>query len=218
VIGPELARSVLAPVSRDELLDVLPLVRRAADLDPDALVRLRCRDERFSAFVRLPFAVLAGRTIPTTSTGLVLDRTLQAAQLVAWLDDDTRPVPQARDDAWRGTVPPAAHWHRIDVVPDAVVREVVRSGARTLEQAVARHGVQPRAQVADGLLDSQVLTVSDDHERAQITLRMLSAVVRLGFLPPGSHIGVDVQGRWTRVAAQYGSVYAERPGLGLSLL
>jgi hypothetical protein len=40
----------------------------------------------------------------------------------------------------------------------------------------------------------------------------------MGFLPRGSHVAVDTSGRWTRVAAEYGSVYAERPGRGLQLL
>jgi hypothetical protein len=31
-------------------------------------------------------------------------------------------------------------------------------------------------------------------------------------------VAVDVAGRWTRVAAAYGSVYAERVGAALSLL
>jgi hypothetical protein len=39
----------------------------------------------------------------------------------------------------------------------------------------------------------------------------------MGFLPRGSHAAVDVSGRWIRVAAAYGSVYAERPGTGLGL-
>jgi hypothetical protein len=40
----------------------------------------------------------------------------------------------------------------------------------------------------------------------------------MGFLPRGSHVHVDVSGRWTRVAAAYGTVYAERPGTGLGVL
>ena len=76
-------------------------------------------------------------------------------------------------------------------------------------------GAQPRAEVADALLDSVVLTVSNEAVAVGITLRTLSALTRLGFLPAGSHIAVDLAGRWIRVAAAYGSVYAERPGLGL---
>ena len=81
-------------------------------------------------------------------------------------------------------------------------------------------GAQPRTEVADALLDSVVLTVSADAGElsAPVTLRVLSALTRMGFLPRGSHVAVDTSGRWTRVAAEYGSVYAERPGLALHLL
>jgi hypothetical protein len=74
--------------------------------------------------------------------------------------------------------------------------------------------------VADALLDSVVLTVSADAggPGTPVTLRALSALTRMGFVPTGSHVAVDVAGRWTRVAGRYGSVYAERPGLGLQLL
>jgi hypothetical protein len=105
-------------------------------------------------------------------------------------------------------------------VPDEVVRGLVRSGAQALKQAAEREGVpnaQPRAEVADALLDSVVLTVEDGGQSVQLTLRTLSALTRMGFLPRDSHIAVDVAGRWTRIAAAYGSVYAERPGSGLGL-
>ncbi len=52
----------------------------------------------------------------------------------------------------------------------------------------------------------------------EVNLRTLSAVTRMGFLPPDSHVALDVCGRWLRVAAPYGSVYAQRPGLGLTVL
>jgi hypothetical protein len=48
---------------------------------------------------------------------------------------------------------------------------------------------------------------------------MLAALTRLGFLPRGGDgVAVDVTARWVRVAARYGSVYAERPGQGLTVL
>jgi hypothetical protein len=39
----------------------------------------------------------------------------------------------------------------------------------------------------------------------------------MGFLTRGGPAHVDVAGRWIRVAGGYGSVYLERPGVGLSL-
>jgi hypothetical protein len=60
--------------------------------------------------------------------------------------------------------------------------------------------------------------VSDDRgHRAEVTLRTVSALTRLGFLPRDSDAGVDVAGRWTRIAGAYGSVYAQARTLGLSL-
>jgi hypothetical protein len=44
---------------------------------------------------------------------------------------------------------------------------------------------------------------------------MVSALTRMGFLPRGSHAAVDIAGRWLRVAAEYGSVFAERGGLNI---
>jgi hypothetical protein len=112
-------------------------------------------------------------------------------------------------------------WRRLETVPEDVIRGLVRQGALALKDAAAREGVpgaQPRAEVADALLDSVVLSVHDDDGRtADVTLRALSALTRMGFLPRGGHVYVDFVGRWVRVVAEYGSVYLERPGAGLVL-
>ena len=96
---------------------------------------------------------------------------------------------------------------------------LVRQGALTLKEAAAREGVpgaQPRAEVADALLDSTVLTVTDSDRTADVTLRALSALTRMGFLPRGGRARIDIAGRWIRVVGEYGTVYLERPGSGLS--
>jgi hypothetical protein len=72
--------------------------------------------------------------------------------------------------------------------------------------------------VADALLDSVVLTASDDRGSAEVTLRTVSALTRMGFLPRGGFAHVDVAGRWVRLVAEYGTVYLERPGQTLGLL
>lgn len=205
---------------RHDVAELAPLVRRAVDLDASGLARVRRRDGRMSALVRLPFGVLAARTVAVTSDAADLDTTVSGADLLAWLDGDRPELPPARDADWRGGTPPTSGWQRIDTVPDAEIRAVVRSGAQTLHQAAEREGVpgaQPREAVADALLDSVVLTVSDERCSVGVTLRTLSALTRMGFLPRDSHAAVDVAGRWIRVAGAYGSVYAERPGLGLTL-
>lgn len=216
--------SATPPLSdvRDALADLLPLVRRAADLDPAVFVRLRCVDATVSAVLRLPFGVLVSRTVPAVD-GPELDVVIEGGSLVAWLDGQSPHPPQGRDEQWRGGSPPlgrAAGWQRLDVVPDDVVRELVRTGARTLKELAAREGVpgaQPRAEVADALLDATVLTVREGPHEAPISLRALSALTRMGFLARGSSAAVDVSGRWIRVAGSYGSVYLERPGLGLTM-
>ncbi len=217
----------LEAITRADLAELAPVLRRAAGLDPGGLARVRAANGQLSVLVRLPFEVLVARTIAVapTAADAVLDATMRTAELLDWLDepDCVGTAPQRYDREWQSGLPPARGWRRIDTVPDDVVRGLVRSGAQALEDAAAREGVpgaQPRAEVADALLDSVVLTVSADAGGlgTPVTLRVLSALTRMGFVPPGSHVAVDVAGRWTRVAGQYGSVYAERPGLGLQLL
>ena len=212
----------LAGDDRARLAELAPVMRRAADLDPSSLARLRLTPASGSVFARLPFGVLVSRTVDAAARPEPLDRTVSATQALDWLEGTRPDPPESRDVDWRGGVPPATGWRRIEVVPDHVVRGLVRSGATALQDAAAREGVpgaQPRAEVADALLDSIVLTVSDDTgAEATVTLRTLSALTRMGFLPRGGAAAVDVAGRWTRVAAGYGSVLVERPGAGLALV
>jgi len=205
---------------REDVSELAPLVRRAVDLDPAALARVRRAGSHVSLLVRLPFGVLAARTVEAAGPGVDVDTTVRGSELLAWLDGAQDEPPQARDAQWRGGSPPTSGWRRVDRVPDADIRPLVRSGALTLKQAAEREGVpgaQPREAVADALLDSIVLTVSGDGLTVEISLRTLSALTRMGFLPRDSHAAIDVAGRWVRVAAAYGSVYAERPGAGLTV-
>ena len=202
------------------LAELTPFVRRAAGLDPATLVRVRNTSSTTTALLRLPFGVLAGRRIRggAAESGDVVYR---SGELLSWLDGHQATVPAAHDADWRGGLPPESGWARVDLVPDDVVRGLVQAGARALADAANREGVpgaQPRAQVADALLDSTVLTVTGGQHTAEVTLRLLSALVRMGFLPRDSSIAVDLAGRWLRVAGEYGSVYAERPGSSLGLL
>lgn len=206
-------------LSREELTELAPLVRRAVDLGPATLVRVRRGGTRLAMIVLLPFGVLAARTVQVAD-GESLDRTMRGSELLAWLDGDLADPPPARDSAWRGGTPPDTGWHRLDRIPDSAIRPLVRSGAVTLKQAAEREGVpgaQPRQEVADALLDSVVLTVSDGSREVGITLRTLSALTRMGFLARDSHAAIDIAGRWIRVAGVYGTVYAERPGAGLGI-
>ena len=208
------------PELRGALVELAPLLRRAAELDPAGLARLRHGEEISTLFVRLPFGVLVSRALRSAPTD-PLDVTVRAAELLRWIEHEGIP-PVPRDAEWRAALPPRSGWSRVDSVPDHVVRDLVRSGALALREAAEREGVpgaQPRAEVTDALLDAIVLTVTADVApgRAAITLRTLSALTRTGFLARGSHANVDRAGRWVRVSGRYGSVYADEPG-GLSVL
>jgi len=206
-------------VATEDLHELAPALRRAVSLDPGSLVRIVVAAPTVSALVRLPFGVLVSRAVQSEQAQQApSDTTVSAVELLSWLDAERPDPPISRDAEWRTGLPPRVGWQRVDTVPDEVVRGLVRSGAQALKQAAEREGVpnaQPRAEVADALLDSVVLTVEEGGRSVQLTLRTLSALTRMGFLPRDSHIAVDVAGRWTRIAAAYGSVYAERPGSGL---
>lgn len=200
------------------------MLRRAIGLDPRSLARLRLAGQTATVLARLPFGVLVSRTVHAARRETALDLTARAADLVAWLDaaPGDAPEPERRDLEWRTGLPPVSGWQRLETVPDDVIRPLVRAGALALKDAAAREGVpgaQPRAEVADALLDSVVLTVRDDDTgvTAEITLRTVSALTRMGFLPRSGHAHVDVAGRWIRLVAEYGTVYLERPGHALSL-
>lgn len=206
-----------------DLAEISPLLKRMVDLDPKILVRIRRRPDRLTALVQTPFDVLAARSVPVGSDAPAetLDATYAAADLLAW--DAGQPAPSTRDAEWRGAVPPDSGWQRIERVPDQVIRQLVRAGALTLKEAAEREGVPgatPRAEVSDALLDSVVLTASADDSpaTAEITLRVLSALTRLGFLARDSHAVIDRSGRWVRVVGTYGTVYSEAAPSGLSVL
>jgi hypothetical protein len=211
---------VLTPDDRAAIAELAPVVRRAVDLEPGGLARLRLSAAAATVLVRLPFGVLVSRSVSSAGRAETLDVTVRARELLEWLDGDAE-VPAAHDLQWRGGVPPASGWQRIETIPDQVIRSLVRTGALALKDAAAREGVpgaQPRAEVADALLDSVVLTATDDAgTRAELTLRAVSALTRMGFLPRGGHAYVDLAGRWVRIVAEYGTVYLERPGAGLQL-
>lgn len=198
---------------RSVLAELAPVLRRALRLEPAAVARFRTSPGKAAVYVRLPFGVLVARTVDADAS--TFDVVVPAGQTLEWLDGVVDDPPLRRDADWRAGLPPTSGWVRLDTVPDQVVRELVRKGATTLAELAEREGAgtaQPRAEVSDALLDSVVLSVTGDGRSADISLRMLSAVTRMGFLPRQSSVAIDLAGRWVRVAAPYGSVFAERPG------
>jgi hypothetical protein len=209
---------MLTADDRAAVAELAPVLRRAVELDPRGLARVRLAEQAATVLVKLPFDVLVSRTVTAAPRPVPVDVAVAAADLLGWLDG-AADVPPSRDLEWRAGLPPSSGWHRIETVPDAVIRDLVRTGAVALKRAGERMPTgQPSTATADALLDSVVLTVSDDTgARAEVTLRTVSAVTRMGFLPRGGQVYVDTAGRWVRVVAQYGTVYLERPGAALRL-
>ncbi|HKC28649.1 MAG TPA: hypothetical protein VKB75_11620 [Jatrophihabitans sp.] len=213
--------AMLTTDDRIVVAELAPVLRRAVSLDPRSLTRLRLSGRAASVLVRLPFGVLVSRTVDVPEREQQLDLTARAGEVLDWLDATDQPEqPQRRDLEWRTGLPPAAGWHRIETVPDDVIRPLVRTGALTLKDSAREEfpNAHARQAFADALLDSVVLTVNDDTgTSAEVTLRAISSLTRMGFLARGGQAHVDTSGRWIRVAAEYGSVYLERPGQALSL-
>jgi hypothetical protein len=210
------------------LRDFAPLAERALSVSDDALIRFRSyqtqsqteaqAQARIGGFVRLPFDVLAGRTIEVARAGAPdaaglarpADVTVGARQFLAWLDDGGD-EPARADAHWLSALPPRAGWQRVEIVPDTAIRDVVRSGALLAQGADTRSGQQ-------ALLDSIVLTAhAESGSPVQVPLSALSALTRMGFLPRGGQAAVDTAAGWIRVAAAYGSTYAS-DGNSLGLL
>ncbi|TAM91983.1 MAG: hypothetical protein EPN43_03300 [Jatrophihabitans sp.] len=215
-------------MNRAALAELAPMLRRALDLGPDAVARVRADGGTVTAFVRLPFAVLVSRTVADADAdaGAAADADAGAgspgsdgayriADLLAWLDagaGGAAPVmPPPHDLLWRGTLPPATGWRRLEQVPDGEIRRVVRAAAITLKEAADREGISKaarlRTQAADAVLDAVGLTVDGAGMRVQIPVRALTALTRMGFLARDSHARVDACGGWVRVVGRYGNVY-----------
>lgn len=179
------------------LADFGPLAERAISIEPESMIRFRSGASTISGFVRLPFEVLAGRTVH--ASGGPADVTMSAQDFVIWLGERAS-VPAAKDAHWLSALPPRDGWQRIEVVPDSAIREVVRSGAMLARDTASRSGQQ-------ALLDSIVLTAESDDARIEVPLAPLSALTKMGFLPRDSQAAIDTARGWIRVAAPFGSTF-----------
>lgn len=193
---------------REQLRDFGPLAERALSVEPDSMIRFRSTEATIAGFVRLPFDVLAGRTVQ--AGGGPSDLTVSAADFLRWLDADG-PVPAGKDAHWLSALPPRTGWQRIELVPDSAIRDVVRAGALLAQNASSRSGQQ-------SLLGSIVLTAQSAGRRVEVPLGPLSALTRMGFLPRGSQAAVDTASGWIRVAAPLGSTFVSTGQDALGLL
>jgi hypothetical protein len=195
---------------REALRDFGPMAERAVSVDAESMIRFRAGEAGLSGFVRLPFEVLAGRTVSgVPAADGPADQTVLAADFLRWLDSVDAP-PATKDAHWLAPLPPRAGWRRVEVVPDSAIREVVRAGAVLARDTGSRSGQQ-------ALLEAIVLTVQSDDRQIEVPLGPLSGLTRMGFLPRGGQAAVDTAPGWIRVAAAYGSTYVSA-GKPLGLL
>jgi hypothetical protein len=183
-----------------QLADFVPLAERALSIDEASLIRFRATERAVAGFVRLPYDVLAGRTL-AAEPAAAFDVTVAAADFLHWVER-SGPVPAGRDEHWLSALPPRQGWRRVDVVPDSVVRELVRSGAGLAAGATSRQG-------QESLLASVVLTAAADGASPEVQVRLgaLTALTRMGFLPRDGQAAIDTVPGWVRLAAAYGSTY-----------
>ena len=197
-----------------DVADLAAFCARVLRLDPHGLVRLRQAEDRLAAYSRV-LEVLVSRTVHSGQPGR-LDRTLSAAELLATLEGGAEAQP--RDNEWRGTLPPATGWRRLDVVPVAAIHAAVRAGMATFEAVRSRPDASA---VGESLLEHEALTVTGGDQRAVLPLRVLAAAWRMGFLgaepaQAGTGCAVSVAGSWARLAAPNGSAYHRTtPGIAL---
>ncbi|MEO7260089.1 MAG: hypothetical protein ABI047_02315 [Jatrophihabitantaceae bacterium] len=197
-------------VSPAQLADFIPLAERAVAIEAASMIRFRAAEQRVAGFVRLPYEVLAGRTV-ATEPAASFDITVAVADFLRWAEQ-SGPPPAGKDAHWLSALPPRHGWRRIEVVPDSVIRALVRSGADLAAGATSR-------QSQEALLASVVLTAAGDGSAPPVQVRLgaLSALTRMGFLPRNSEVAIDVSPGWTRLAAEYGSTYVNG-GNALGLL
>jgi hypothetical protein len=183
-----------------QLRDFTPLAERAVSVDAASLIRFRRGPATVAGYVRLPYDVLAGRTLALQSLGDgSFDATVSAADFLRWVDDPAV-VPVAKDAHWLSALPPRAGWQRVELVPDSVIRDLIRSGASLAPDAASRRG-------QEALLASVVLTATAPGQRVEVPLGPLSALTRMGFLPRDAQAAVDVAPGWIRVATTLGSTF-----------
>jgi hypothetical protein len=182
-----------------QLADFAPMAERASSIDELSMLRLRGVPGEIAGFVRLPYDVLAGRTL-SVATEHSFDVTVSVSEFLRWADEGG-PEPTRRDAHWLSALPPREGWRRIDTVPDDVIRELVRSGAALAQSADSKPAQQ-------ALLSTIVLTVSGAGQHVEVPLGPLSGLTRMGFLPRATAAAIDVAAGWIRVAAPYGSTYA----------
>jgi hypothetical protein len=197
---------------RDERDDLGAFVARAVRMDAQALIRIRARtdQDRVDVWAVTPFDALCTRS----SSGHVrpADLTVAGSELLAALTVAGAPVMDPgppRDLLWRGELPPATGWRRVDDLPAQLVSEVAERGI-----GLARQNVGPKGTPPASLLDQEVFTVSGAGLDVKIPLRCLFVLSGMGFLmtaPPETEIvRVSATDSWLRLDSRFGAVVRRR--------
>ncbi|MGW0430979.1 hypothetical protein ACWDV4_00295 [Micromonospora sp. NPDC003197] len=215
--------------------DAGAFLARLTRLDRTAVVRLRSVPpsestgdaHRTALWARLPWNVLVGRTVAGAGVG---DVTVAAGDLLAELARNGTDLPYRRDADWRWPLPPSAS-RVVETLPGAELRRIAAAAAGTLRSAEA-HGVGGRAvgqrAVRDALLDHVAVVVTQagadgtPPARAEVSQRLVQAIVRMGFLGPGTPttdrdfagaaddapVQVRLAGNWVGLSAPYGVTWS----------
>ncbi|WP_412541909.1 hypothetical protein [Longispora sp. K20-0274] len=199
---------------------------RVARFDPATLIRLSAG----AVWARLPFDVLVTRPIaaplvpeparagdpgPAASVPgqaapapvAVVDVTYRADELLAHLSGTAGPPP-GRDAEWRGALPRAVG-RTLEEIPAGELRRIADAAASTLRVAPPTLGER---RVRDALLEHVAIAVAtDDGESAEIPLRLVLGLTRMGFLGEAP-VPVRRSGGWTGLVGEYGAAWY-RPAL-----
>jgi hypothetical protein len=197
--------------------DLAVFVERALRLDEAAVIRLHTRsDGLISAWVATGFDVLACRVLAGglqppdfTCSAQALRDGLRSPDETGWCD-----AGYSMDSAWRAALPSETGFFHLDDVPAAVLSDLARQGAD-----LAREHAGPQGPPAS-LLDQEVLEVSAGNEAAGISMRVVMALVAMGFIADDGEdiVRVRLSLTWLRVDARYGSVFRRRGGPSLTVL
>lgn len=192
--------------------DLGAFVARAVRLESTAVVRLRSREGRVTAWVATPFDALATRSVPGSVDPA--DVTVSASDLLAALavvGGDTVDPGRPRDALWRTALPPESGWLEVEEVPADVIAGLADRGAVVARENPGPHGSPPAS-----LLDQKVLTVSGAGLEVSVPLRCLFALSGMGFVgghAEGETIRLWATDSWLRLEARYGSVIRRRHAL-----
>jgi hypothetical protein len=209
--------SLLCIADPAQRADLAVFVERALRLDPAAVIRLRTRsDGLVSAWAATGFDVLACRVVAGalqppdfTCSAQDLRAGLGSPDAAGWSD-----AGYSMDSAWRTGLPPETGFFHLDDVPALVLSDLARQGAE-----LAREHAGPQGPPAS-LLDQEVLEVTAGKDAAGISMRVVMALVAMGFIADDGEdiVRVRLSLAWLRVDARYGSVFRRRGGPSLTVL